>query len=160
MLFVAVVGDGQANQMEMELAEQAGFQLARRGCAVVCGGLGGVMEGVCRGVKRAGGLTVGILPGDQRESANRFIDVPIVSGMGEARNVLVVKSAQAVLAIGGRYGTLSEIAIALKLGIPVVGLHTWELHRQDELDSGIVPAASVNDAVELVVTLTRGTGNR
>lgn len=158
MLFVAVVGDGQANQEAVELAEQTGFQLARRGCAVVCGGLGGVMEGVCRGAKRAGGLTVGILPGNDRRAVNPFVDVPIVTGMGEARNVLVVKSAQAVIAIGGRYGTLSEIALALKLAIPVVGLRTWELHREGELDPGIVPAGTVGEAVELAISLSRGAG--
>lgn len=158
MLFVAVVGDGQPAQEAVELAEQTGFQLARRGCAVVCGGLGGVMEGVCRGAKRAGGSTIGILPGNDRRAANPFVDVPIVTGMGEARNVLVVKSAQAVIAIAGRYGTLSEIALALKLGIPVIGLRTWELHRQGELDPGIVPAATVSEAVELAVSLARTAG--
>ena len=158
MLFIAVVGDGLATEQAVELAEQTGFQLARRGCAIVCGGLGGVMEGACRGAKRAGALTVGILPGDDRHAVNPFVDVPIVTGMGEARNVLVVKSAQALIAIGGRDGTLSEIALALKVGLPVVGLRSWELHREGELDPGIIPAEDVSEAVELAVTLARTGG--
>lgn len=156
MLFIAVIGDGRASQEAIELAEQTGFQLARRGCALVCGGLGGVMEAACRGAKRGGGRTVGIIPGDDRRAANPFVDVPIVTGMGEARNALVVKSAQAVIAIGGRYGTLSEIALALKVGVPVVGLGTWELSREGVPDAGVVPAEGVHEAVELALTLARG----
>lgn len=111
------------------------------------------MEGACRGAKEAGGLTVGIIPGDDRREANPYVDIPIVTGMGEARNALVVKSSQAIIAVEGRYGTLSEIAFALKLGIPVVGLNTWRLSRRGEEDSGIVNAASVEQAVTLAIEL-------
>lgn len=157
-MYVAVVGDGEASQELVELAEEVGFQLARRGCGVVCGGLSGVMEAACRGAKRAGGLTIGILPGDRREAANSFVDVCIVTGMGEARNVVVVKTVQAVIAVGGKYGTLSEIALGLKLGKPVVGLRTWGLSRQGEPDTGIVAADSSAEAVDLAVSLGRSAG--
>ncbi|MDO8672191.1 MAG: TIGR00725 family protein, partial [Dehalococcoidia bacterium] len=137
MLFIGVIGDGDCSPAVAEVAAEVGRLLAGRGAAVVCGGLGGVMEAACRGAKSAGGLTIGILPSDNRRHANRYVDIPIVTGLGEARNVLVVKSAQAVIAIGGMYGTLSEVAIALKNGIPVVGLNTWRLQRQERWDEGI-----------------------
>ena len=153
MIFVAVVGDGQCAPKVAALAEEVGALLASRGCTVVCGGLGGVMEAACRGAKSSGGMTIGILPGNSRSAASPFVDVPIVTGLGEARNVLVVKTAQAVIAVGGMYGTLSEIALALKLNIPVVGLHTWELVRDKRLDPGIVAAETPADAVEAALAL-------
>jgi hypothetical protein len=120
---------------------------------LVCGGLGGVMEAACKGAKAAGGLTVGILPGSSRQDANPYVDIPIVTDMGEARNVLVVQSAQAVIAVSGEYGTLSEIAHALKLGIPVVGLQTWELTKDGVEDQAIVRAETPHEAVERAVVL-------
>jgi uncharacterized protein (TIGR00725 family) len=111
----------------------------------VCGGLGGVMEAACRGAKDAGGTTVGILPGTDRAAANPFVDVAVATGLGEARNALVVRAADAVIAIGGGYGTLSEIALALKAGKRVVGLETWDVEGVEVADS---PAA----AVEAVLT--------
>ncbi|TAK32476.1 MAG: TIGR00725 family protein [Chloroflexota bacterium] len=156
MLFVAVVGDGRCPAHIAARAEQVGTLLAQQGCVVICGGLGGVMEAACRGAKGAGGTTVGILPGNSRGAANPYVDIPIVTGLGESRNTLVVKSAQAVIAVGGMYGTLSEIALALKLGIPVVGLDTWELVRSGKLDSGIVPAATPEDAVAAALALAAG----
>ena len=119
--------------------------LAERGVVLVCGGLGGVMEAACRGAKEAGGTTVGILPGADRDEANSFVDVAIPTGMGEARNALVVRAADAVVAIGGDYGTLSEVALALKAGKPVVGIGTWEI-------DGVVPAPDAAAAVEAVLT--------
>jgi uncharacterized protein (TIGR00725 family) len=104
-----------------------GRLLAARGALVVCGGLGGVMEEACRGARAGGGTTIGILPGLSRSDANPFVDVAIPTGLGEARNALVVRAADAVIAIGGGYGTLSEIALALKAGKRVVGLGTWEI---------------------------------
>lgn len=156
MNFIAVVGDGRCPAHVAALAEEVGALLARQGCVVVCGGLGGVMEAACRGAKGAGGTTVGVLPGNDRVAANRFVDIPIVTGMGEARNTVVVKSAQAVIAVGGMYGTLSEIALALKLGIPVVGLHTWELVREKQVDTGIVAVETPAEAVELAVAMAVG----
>ena len=110
--FIAVIGGSQCSAQEAQLAEEAGQELARRGAVLVCGGLGGVMEAACRGASSEGGITIGILPGDNRQAANPYVQIPIVTGMGYARNVAVVKSAQAAIAIGGSYGTLSEIAHA------------------------------------------------
>jgi uncharacterized protein (TIGR00725 family) len=115
-----------------------------RGAVVVCGGLGGAMEAACRGAKAAGGATVGILPGSDRRQANPFVDVALATGLGEARNALVVRVADALVAIGGGHGTLSEIALALKAGKRVVGLRTWEIE-------GVERAASPEQAVEAVL---------
>jgi uncharacterized protein (TIGR00725 family) len=107
---------------------------------LVCGGLGGVMEAACRGAKEGGGTTVGILPGSERSAANEFVDVAIPTGLGEARNALVVRAADALIAVGGGYGTLSEIAFALKAGKPVVGLGSWEIEGVQRADT---PEAAV-----------------
>lgn len=152
-MYIGVIGEGKCSPELEQMAEMLGAKLATENCVVVCGGLGGVMEAVCRGAKSAGGTTVGILPGNDRKAANRFVDVVIITGMGELRNGIVVKSSQAVIAVGGRYGTLSEIALALKLGIPVIGLDSWQLYRQGELDAGVVPVTSVEDAVKTSVAL-------
>jgi len=130
------------------LAEQVGGGIARRGAVLVCGGLGGVMEAAARGASATGGLTIGILPGATADEANSFIDVPIVTGLGEARNALVVRSSDAIIAIAGEYGTLSEIALALKMGVPVVGLGTWQLRAPDGGVPPIVAAQSAAEAVE------------
>jgi uncharacterized protein (TIGR00725 family) len=107
---------------------------------LVCGGLGGVMEAACRGAKGAGGTTVGILPGTDRSEANEFVDVAIPTGLGEARNALVVRTAHALIAVGGGYGTLSEIALALKAGKRVVGLGSWDIDGVERVDT---PEAAV-----------------
>jgi uncharacterized protein (TIGR00725 family) len=144
---VAVVGPGDgASAEELEAAEEVGRLLAENGAVLVCGGLGGVMEAACRGARSAGGLTLGILPGRDRRDANPHVEVAVPTGLGEARNALVVRAADAVVAIGGAYGTLSEIALALKTGTPVVGLRTWELARQGRPDDGVVRAASADEA--------------
>jgi uncharacterized protein (TIGR00725 family) len=152
---IAVIGGGQCSANEAKLAEEVGRELARRGAVLVCGGLGGVMEAACKGASSEGGLTIGILPGDNRQAANPHVQIPIVTGMGHARNVAVVKSAQAVIAIGGSYGTLSELGHALQRGIPVIGFNTWSLSRNGQQDSSIIPAQSpaeaVNKALEMVV---------
>lgn len=119
---IAVVGGSTCSAAEADLAEDVGRRLAVAGAMVVCGGLGGVMEAVARGVRQAGGLTVGVLPGDDPHEANPFVDVPLATGMGEMRNALIVRAARAVIAIGGGHGTLSEVALALRIGTPVVGL--------------------------------------
>lgn len=153
VLHVAVVGSGSAERDELVLAEEVGRLLATRGAIVVCGGLGGVMEAACRGAKTVGGMTVGLLPGPDRRDANAWVDVPIPTGLGEARNALVVRAADAVIAIGGEYGTLSEIALALKTGKPVVGLETWELSRRGLPATDIVRASTPADAVERALEL-------
>jgi uncharacterized protein (TIGR00725 family) len=112
---------------------------------LICGGLGGVMEAACRGAKQTGGTTVGILPGDDRSAANPYVDIVIPTGLGEARNAIVVRSADALIAIGGAYGTLSEIAFALKAGKRVVGLGTWEVE-------GVLAGGSPAAAVESVLS--------
>ena len=121
-----------------------GRLLAERGAVVVCGGLGGTMEAACRGAKQAGGTTVGLLPGGSRSDANPFVDVAIPTGLGEARNALVVRAADVVVAVGGGYGTLSEIALALKAGKRVVGLGSWEIDGVVAADG---PAAAVAEAL-------------
>ncbi|MCS7207713.1 MAG: TIGR00725 family protein [Dehalococcoidia bacterium] len=154
-LAIAVIGGGNADAQSMELAYQVGKALARRGVVVVCGGLTGVMEAVCRGAKEAGGITVGILPGHDPQEANPYVDIAICTGMGYARNPLVVKSGQAVIAIDGAYGTLSEIAHALAEGIPVVGLHTWMFSVNNQPDNAIVRASDPEEAVEKAIALAR-----
>jgi len=119
---VAVVGGSSCTAVEAALAEELGRLLAQGGAVVVCGGLTGVMEAVAKGVRAAGGLTIGVLPGNDARDANAFIDVPLATGMGEMRNALIVRVAGAIVAIGGGTGTLSEIALALRIGTPVVGL--------------------------------------
>ncbi len=154
-MIIAVIGAGRCSEDVAEIAEAVGRELARRGIALVCGGLGGVMEAACRGAKSEGGLTIGILPGFNRHEANPYVDIPVVTGLGEARNVIVVRTAQAVIAVNGGYGTLSEIAYALKLGIPVVGLGTWQLAKGGQRVSAIVEAATPAEAVEKALALAK-----
>jgi len=151
--FIAVIGGKRCSSQEAKLAEEVGRELARRGVAVVCGGMGGVMEAACRGAQSEGGITIGILPGETRQVANPYVQIPIVTGMGYARNVAVVKSAQAVIAISGSYGTLTEIAHALQSGIPVIGLNTWSLSRNGQPDSSIIPAKNPVEAVDIALSL-------
>lgn len=153
-MIIAVVGGGICSKEEASIAEAVGRELAGRGAMLVCGGLGGVMEAACRGAKAAGGTTIGILPGYSRHDANRYVDIPIVTGLGEARNSLVVRTGQAVIAIGGEYGTLSEIAYALKLGVPVIGVRTWRLSRPGsaplkEIIEVDTPVEAVNRALSM-----------
>ena len=151
---IAVVGGSEVTEPVAEAAAAVGTALAGAGAIVVCGGLGGVMEAVCRGAKSAGGLTVGVLPGRDPTAANPWVDVVIATGMGEARNALVVGSAAAVIAVDGEYGTLSEIALALHAGIPVIGLGTWLLTRPDGgADTGIVAIEDPRAAVTMAIGL-------
>ena len=147
-MIISVIGSGEPTRDIGHLAEQVGRELAKRGATVVCGGLGGVMEAACRGAKSAGGTTIGVLPGNDPGDANRWVDFPICTGMGYARNVIVVKSGRVVIAVGGAYGTLSEIGHALGDGIPVIGLRTWYLARNGKQDQSIVEAHDPVDAVE------------
>ena len=139
--YVAVVGPGEASPEELERAEQVGAELARRGAIVVCGGGSGAMEAACRGAKSAGRTTIGILPGLDRAAANEFVDFALPTGLGELRNGLVVRAADALIAVGGSYGTLSEMALALRTGVPVVGLGTWDI-------DGVLTADSAEAAVD------------
>jgi hypothetical protein len=150
---IAVIGGGQPSPEEAKLAEEIGKELAKQGAILVCGGLGGVMEAACRGASSEGGVTIGILPGDNSQAANPYVQIPIVTGMGYARNIPVVKSAQAVIAVDGSYGTLSEIAHALQSGIPVIGLNTWALSRNGQPDNSIIPVQTATEAVNKALKL-------
>jgi hypothetical protein len=153
---VAVVGPGAgASAEQLEAAEEVGRLLAEAGAVVVCGGLGGAMEAVCRGARSAGGMTVGILPGRDRHDANEYVQVALPTGLGEGRNALVVRAADAVVAVGGGYGTLSEIALALRADKPVVGIGTWELSRDGEPDTGVVRVDGAAEAVRTALELAR-----
>jgi uncharacterized protein (TIGR00725 family) len=156
---VAVVGSGDCSAEDERLAEEVGRHLGERGALVMTGGLGGVMAAACRGAQAAGGATIGLLPGEHRETANPWASVAVPTGLGEGRNLLVVRSADALVAVGGGYGTLSEIALALKLGKPVVGLATWELRRHGSgPDPGIHVAGDPAAAVDLALALAGPSG--
>ncbi len=152
---IAVIGGSTATPDEETAAERIGQTLAHAGAVLVCGGRGGVMEAACRGAKSAGGLTIGILPGTTREQANPYVDIPIVTGMGEARNAIIVRSAQAVIAVGGSYGTLSEIALALAFGVPVIGLDTWQIRRDGHPVPPVAYATTPEEAVEQALAAAR-----
>ena len=150
---IAVIGGSQCSKEEAKTAEEIGRQLARQGAILVCGGLSGVMEAACKGASSEGGLTIGILPGENRQAANPYVQIPIVTGIGYARNITVAKSAQAVIAVGGSYGTLSEISYALQSGIPIIGLNTWSLSRNSKQDNSIIPAQNATEAVDKALDL-------
>jgi uncharacterized protein (TIGR00725 family) len=150
---IAVVGAGRdASAGELAAAEEAGAAIAAAGATLVCGGLGGVMEAACRGARSRGGFTVGLLPGEDRDDANGWVVLALPTGLGEARNALVVRAADAVVAIGGGWGTLSEIALALRRGLPVLGVATWELGRGGEPVAGV---RAVDDAATAVAEALR-----
>jgi uncharacterized protein (TIGR00725 family) len=150
---IAVIGTGaDAPAGELAEAEEAGAAIAAAGATLICGGLGGVMEAACRGARSRGGMTVGILPGSDRSDANGWVVLALPTGLGEARNALVVRAAHAVVAIGGGWGTLSEIALALRAGVPVLGVRTWQLARGGEPVQGV---REVDDAVTAVAEALR-----
>ena len=128
---IAVIGSGEDKLTSQlaEIANEVGREIAKRGAVLICGGLGGVMVEAARGAKEQGGLTVGILPGEESGSANSFIDIALPTGLGFARNILVAYSGDALIAVGGRLGTLSEISFALMKKKPVIGIHTWNLEQ-------------------------------
>jgi uncharacterized protein (TIGR00725 family) len=150
--YVAVCGASEPDPQQRELAREVGRRLAEAGSVVLCGGLGGVMDAAARGCEAAGGTSVGILPGEDRGHASAHLTVRIATGLGEARNAIVARAADAVIAVGGEFGTLSEIALALKMGKPVVGLGTWSLDLEglpgDPLQRASDPADAVARALE------------
>ena len=151
-MIIAVIGGSDPAPQALEQAEAVGRGLAERGHTVICGGLGGVMEAACRGAREAGGHTIGVLPGANPAAANAYVEFPIATNMGVARNAVIVLTAAAAIAIDGSYGTLSEIAIALNLGRPVVGLGTWRISADDGVeDERILRAAGPAQAVELAI---------
>jgi uncharacterized protein (TIGR00725 family) len=155
-LIIAVIGGAKCSSSEAALAEVVGRELAKREAILVCGGLTGVMEAACRGAAIESGMTIGILPTDDPADGNPYVQIPVATGVGYARNIAVVKSAQAVIAIDGDYGTLTEIGFALKSAIPVVGLNTWSLSRNGQEDKSIIKATDAVDAVEKAILLAKG----
>ena len=143
---IAVIGGRRTEKALLKEAEETGRLIAGKGAVLVCGGLGGVMEAASRGAKAGGGLTVGILPQNDAKDANQFIDVPVVTGLGIGRNVIIARTADALIAVGGAYGTLSEIAFALQMGKPVVGIKTWDI-------KGVIAVENAADAVDKVFAL-------
>jgi uncharacterized protein (TIGR00725 family) len=156
-VYVAVCGPDPASAEAAAQAEEVGRLLAGAGAVVVCGGYGGVMEAASRGAADEGGVVVGILSGDSRAEGNRYLTVSIPTGMGQMRNALVVRAADALIAVAGEYGTLSEIAIALKTGVPVVGLGTWQLAKAGRTVAAFPEASSPEDAVRQALRLATGT---
>ncbi len=141
---IAVIGGRRIEKALLAEAEEVGRLIAKSGAILVCGGLSGVMEAASRGTKSEGGLTVGILPQNDSRDANQYVDIPIATGLGVGRNVIIARSADALIAVGGEYGTLSEIAFALQMGKPVVGIRTWDI-------KGVVTAENAADAVNKVL---------
>jgi hypothetical protein len=152
-LYVAVVGPSAGTPAELAIGEAVGRLVAEAGAVLVCGGMGGVMEAAAGGAMKAGGKTVGILPTSSRLEGNPYLTVAVATGMGEARNAIVVRTADVVIAVHGEFGTLSEIALALKMDRPVVGLGTWELRKAGESVDAIVRATSAEDAVARALQL-------
>jgi hypothetical protein len=153
--YVAIVGASEAGATQLAHAETVGRLLAEAGAVMVCGGRGGVMAAGCKGVAEAGGTAVGILPGLDRGAANEWVTIAIPTGLGELRNGVIVRAADAVIAIGGAYGTLSEVALALQAGVPVLGLGTWDIDGVERVDS---PAESVARALALTARRATGSG--
>ncbi len=145
MIQIGVIGAGSCDDALRTTAEEVGIEIARNNAILLCGGHGGVMEASASGAKREGGTTIGILPGDSRVTANAYIDIAIVTGMGHARNVVIARSADVLIAVGGEYGTLSEIAHSLKMGKTVITLESkWEIE-------GTVKAKDAKDAVRMAI---------
>ncbi len=142
---IGVIGAGECSDVTYGLARNMGYEIGKKGWVLICGGLGGVMEGAARGCSEAGGMIVGILPGLNKGSANPYVSVPVTTGLGDGRNLLVVRASDALIAIAGGYGTLSEIALALKAGKPVIGLETWRDIK------GIHYASDPHEAMEMAV---------
>jgi len=151
-LIIAVIGESTTSPENAIYAEKVGSLLAMANVTVVCGGQGGVMESVCKGAKKNGGTTIGILPGVDPLDSNEYIDIPICTGLGNGRNLLVIRAGQAVIAIGGAYGTLSEIGLALSESKQVIGLNTWSLMKNEKIDCGIIVADSPEQAVEIAIS--------
>jgi len=145
---VGIIGEREASPENILRAYNVGHLLAEHGLALICGGLGGVMEAACHGAFDAGGLTLGILPGIDTAEANPYVQIAIVTGLNEARNLLIVRSALALIAIGGEYGTLSEMAFALKMNKPVITLHSWQPERPGVSHPTLHPAQTPEEAVE------------
>ena len=151
---IGVIGSSGCSSSVSEIAYIVGKEIARKGAILICGGLAGVMEAACKGVKEEGGITIGVLPGDSKEKANPYVDIPITTGMGEARNIIIVRSSDAVIAIAGKYGTLSELAFALRFDVPIVGIATWNI------DIPILRAKNPKQAVDMLFSAIKKAGRK
>jgi uncharacterized protein (TIGR00725 family) len=151
--YVAVCGPDPCTREVADQAEDVGRLLARAGAVVVCGGHGGVMGAASKGAAEEGGTVIGILPGSSRAEGNAYLTVAITTGMGEMRNALIVRAADALIAIAGEFGTLSEVALALKVGVPVVGLGTWELAKSGRKVQAFAEASTPEEAVQQALRL-------
>jgi uncharacterized protein (TIGR00725 family) len=154
---VAVCGESDPQTSLADLAFELGHGIAERGAILICGGLTGVMEHAARGARAAGGLTVGLLPGDEPDDANAYIDLAIATGLGHARNAVLARTADGVVALGGGLGTLSEIALALRHGRPTIGIQTWRFDRQGRTEPELPTAGNVNDALTWLFARMGGT---
>ncbi|VGO19271.1 TIGR00725 family protein [Pontiella sulfatireligans] len=150
---IGVLGPNTTTGEQYQLGCEVGRCIAEANAILFCGGLGGMMRAAAEGAKSAGGQTVGILPGTDKTAANEFIDIAIPTDLGAYRNALLVRSCDVVIAVHGAYGTLSELAFALRLKVPIVGLHTWEVHRDGKADPGIHLAHTAKEAVALAIKL-------
>lgn len=153
MTYIGVIGGAECTPAEKDLAEEVGRQIALRGAILICGGRGGIMEAVSRGAREAGGLVVGILPGRNRREGNPYLTVALATGLADARNAVIACAVDALIAIGGGYGTLSEIGLGLKLNKPVIGLNTWHLDRPG-IRGALHKATNAQEAVDLAINLT------
>jgi uncharacterized protein (TIGR00725 family) len=151
--YIAIIGAGSSSTATDAAATEVGRLVAHAGAVIVCGGLGGVMEAACRGARQEGGTTIGILPGLDRSEGNPYLDYSVPTGVGHARNLAVVSSGDAVIAVGGEYGTLSEIGLARKAKRPVILLGSWDIRRRGELPDGVIEASSPEEAVEMALRL-------
>lgn len=141
---IAVLGGRTCSPELTAIAEEVGYLIAKNDAVLICGGHGGVMEAACRGAQKVGGITIGILPGVDKRLANPYVTIPIITGIGEARNAIITRSADAAIAINGSYGTLSEIAFCLSFGIPVIGIQTWQvdknIHHVETAEAAVILA--------------------
>jgi uncharacterized protein (TIGR00725 family) len=154
MVYIGVIGESATDSLEARQAYTVGRLIAQNGATLICGGLFGVMEAAARGAKSSDGMTIGILPGASREDANKFIDIALPTGLGEARNVIIARASDALIAVGGSYGTLSEIAFALKFGKPVISLDSWKIARQGDDRSHVIHVSTPEEAVERALSFT------
>ncbi len=151
---IGVIGGSVVPAEVLLQARELGKEIASRGCMLICGGMGGVMEAACKGAKEGGGTTIGILPGEDKSDANQYVDVSIASGLGIARNVLIVRTADVVIALNGSYGTLSEMALALNLGKRVIALGSWKLEDAGVVEPGrLVHVTSPLEAVDTAMQM-------
>jgi uncharacterized protein (TIGR00725 family) len=155
-VYVAVIGPGEASAAEEALAERVGAGLAEAGAILVCGGLGGVMQAACKGAAERGGRTVGLLPGRDRAAGNPYLTVALPTGLGELRNGLVVGTADAVIAVGGGWGTLSEMGLAMKAGKPVIVVAGWAIQPPDPALTWYITAGTPDDAVIAALAAVAG----